>query len=454
LIWRKFLRILCTQDKKVDNQGYNNTIDKKTRQHEIGTKITKYWNGIPYKGTVTNNNGKYYKIQYEDNDEEELNHGEVKKYNEKNRREGRTTREIGTRMRLRKPLGEWRILANKSERLWPFYYSHNTDTLYRSYREEWHQNGKFYYDWHTMTDNDTYDYVQSGNVSLLSVDASPADVMDTKDGRRISTHLPMMPRNTHRRTPATFMEYLMAQEAHITQYYTQIDFLTTPVTIYKLLKSTNKVNIATDGGAIPLKGSLGFVFVDEEGTILWTCYGQSSGNNPLSFRSEICAFLAAVRLVTLLNKYYDEILQCEEPARSKIQVYTDRYISNKGVQWMHKFCIKKLPTGERVHKRDHFHDKRCATCWHTLEDDNHIFQCAKRRSLRKRIINQINLMRNRIDPRLCDILQEGLLTYFKGDSVTNAMLRIRGQEGYEIYDLLIGKQTVIGWANLLTGFVL
>jgi hypothetical protein len=110
-------------------------IDTKTRQHEIGTKVTKYWKGIPYEGTVTNNNGKYYKIQYKDNDEEELNNGEVTKYNEKNRGEGRTIREIGTRMRLRKPLGEWRILANKSEQLWPFYYSHNTDTLYRSYRE-------------------------------------------------------------------------------------------------------------------------------------------------------------------------------------------------------------------------------------------------------------------------------------------------------------------------------
>jgi hypothetical protein len=46
-------------------------------------------------------------------------------------------------------------------------------------------------------------------------------------------------------------------------------------------------------------------------------------NDPLSFRSEICAFLAAVRLVKLLNQYYNEILNCKEPARSKIQVYTD-----------------------------------------------------------------------------------------------------------------------------------
>jgi hypothetical protein len=172
-----------------------------------------------------------------------------------------------------------------------------------------------------MTDNDTYDYVQSGNVSLLPVDASPADVIDTEDRWRISTHLPMMPRNTHRRTPDTFMEYLMTQEEHISQYYTQIDFLSPPITIYELFKSTKKVNIATDGGAIPLKGSLGFVSADKEGKILLMCYGQPSGNNPLSFRSEICAFLAAVRPVTLINKYYDDILQCEEPARSKIQVY-------------------------------------------------------------------------------------------------------------------------------------
>jgi hypothetical protein len=60
-------------------------------------------------------------------------------------------------------------------------------------------------------------------------------------------------------------------------------------------------------------------------------------------------------------------------------------------------------------------------------------------------------MRNRIDPRLCGILQEGLLTYFKVESVTNAMLRIRGQEGYGRYDLLIDEQTLIGWDNLLRG---
>jgi hypothetical protein len=83
------------------------------------------------------------------------------------------------------------------------------------------------------------------------------------------------------------------------------------------------VLIATDGRAIPMKGSIGFVIADEDGNILLTCFGQPAGNNPLSFRSEICAFLAAIRLVTLLNQYYDDIVQCNTSTRSKIQVYTD-----------------------------------------------------------------------------------------------------------------------------------
>jgi hypothetical protein len=53
-----------------------------------------------------------------------------------------------------------------------------------------------------------------------------------------------------------------------------------------------------------MKGSIRFVIANEDGNILLTCFGQPAGNNPLSFRSEICAFLAAIRLVTLLNQYY------------------------------------------------------------------------------------------------------------------------------------------------------
>lgn len=48
-------------------------------------------------------------------------------------------REVGKRMRLRLPLGDWLTKANDSERLWPFYYSNKNNVLYRSYRKEWHK---------------------------------------------------------------------------------------------------------------------------------------------------------------------------------------------------------------------------------------------------------------------------------------------------------------------------
>jgi hypothetical protein len=118
---------------------------------------------------------------------------------------------------------------------------------------------------------------------------------------------------------------------------------------------------------------------------------------------------------------------------------------------MHKYCIKKLPTGERVHKRDRFHDQWCASCWETIDDDDHLFTCNKRRRYRTKITKQINRMRDNVDEKLCDILQEEIMTYFKGESIWEAMIQIKLQEGYERYDLLIEEQEEIGWDNLLRG---
>jgi hypothetical protein len=136
-----------------------------------------------------------------------------------------------------------------------------------------------------MTDNNTYNYVQSGNVKLLPKDASPTDVMDTDKGWRVSGHLPMRNKETKIEVTVNFMDYIKTQEEHVTQYYTQIDFIRVPHEIYELIKSTKKVLIATDGGAIPsMKGSIGFLIADEDGNILLTCFRQPAGNNnPLSF---------------------------------------------------------------------------------------------------------------------------------------------------------------------------
>jgi hypothetical protein len=94
---------------------------------------------------------------------------------------------------------------------------------------------------------------------VLPEDAVPVDAMDTTEGWRMSGQLLIMTTETSRTTEDTFQAYIRTQDEYISQYYTQIEFLTAPIAIYELLKSTKKVLIATDGGAIPMKGSIGFV---------------------------------------------------------------------------------------------------------------------------------------------------------------------------------------------------
>ena len=509
------------------------------------------------------------------------------------------TKAIGQRLRLHLPLGDWRINANDSERLWPFYYSNSNNILYRSFRKDWHTQGVFSFDCHQGSDDETFAYVKFGDVTTLPDDAVPVDVKDAVKGWRIAFYQAMEAPEEPDHSDNSFMTALLQQPEHISQYFTQVDFHTVPFQTYEYLKSSRRVLIATDGGAVPLKGSLGFVVADDDANILATCFGQPSGHDPLSFRSEICAFLAAVTFIKVLIQHYDTNLPCSEKVRGKFQFYTDslsmikklkafnkyptaslsmvldsewdvlsaldrvlkwfptypkinwvkshqddkvyihtdmpvdaylnseadelatiglkrlqekprvpmdpfaaiqfhlngrtitrdlkqsvrtilslpplrkyycnkfswsdtvfdtvdwdifrpvyrRYVAKNGIQWMHKFCMGKLPTGERVQKRDPFHDKRCASCWHTLEDDNHIFTCVKRKIIRRRIIKQTNILSN----KLCDILQEGLMAYFMGECMTNTMLRIRGQKGMARYKLLIDEQLLIGWDNLLRG---
>jgi hypothetical protein len=146
-----------------------------------------------------------------------------------------------------------------------------TNTIQKLYREEWHRQGSFYYDCHSRKEKDTYDYAPTETIDYLPADAVPTDVMDTEDGWRVSGHLPMMTWEKKTVQNGTFMEYLLSQEEHISQYYEQIEFFMVPMKIYELFKSTKRVLIATDGGAIPLKGSLGFVFADEHGEIILSC---------------------------------------------------------------------------------------------------------------------------------------------------------------------------------------
>ena len=85
-IWRRFLKTICREQYIIYEP--TSTHEETEQQFSNGTIITKYWDGVPYLGQIVSKTDKYYKIFYEDGDEEELNSAEVNEYMEKNRGEG------------------------------------------------------------------------------------------------------------------------------------------------------------------------------------------------------------------------------------------------------------------------------------------------------------------------------------------------------------------------------
>ena len=88
----------------------------------------------------------------------------------------------------------------------------------------------------------------------------------------------------------------------------------------------NQLFIATDGGACENKGngSIGFLLTNSNGHPFIKSYGQPSGYEPKSYRSEICATLAALRLLRLYIEYYDTILGNNILSEKiNVHIYTD-----------------------------------------------------------------------------------------------------------------------------------
>ena len=98
----------------------------------------------------------------------------------------------------------------------------------------------------------------------------------------------------------------------------------------------------TDRGAIKHKGSIGFILTTKNGTKLLSCYGQPAGHDPLSFRSEACAFLAAIRIISFIAAHYDDDITAYIAITSKIHLYTDSLSMIKKLNAMNKYPTAHL----------------------------------------------------------------------------------------------------------------
>ena len=143
-------------------------------------------------------------------------------------------------------------------------------------------------------------------VSVLPPDAVPCDVKDRDNGWYILEHQPLTIPPTPQRSHYDLTSYINTQPEYLSQYYEMIDPLIPDNQFYDLLGQNTTIAIATDGGAKPKQGSIGFVIArDHNGERFFESYGQPAGIEPQSFRSEICSLLAAIRFLQLLVKYND-----------------------------------------------------------------------------------------------------------------------------------------------------
>ena len=60
------------------------------------------------------------------------------------------------------------------------------------------------------------------------------------------------------------------------------------------------------------------------------------------------------------------------------EIFTPVFRRHKNLKWINKFCIQKLPVGQRIHAKKSKYDERCCSCWANSETDDHLLQCPKR----------------------------------------------------------------------------
>ena len=106
--------------------------------------------------------------------------------------------------------------------------------------------------------------------------------------------------------PNDLVQFIKSQPAYISQYYANIKWEIPEAEVYKVLKDTQKILMATDGGVKVFKGSIGFLIIDTGHKVLISCYGRTAGHDPLSFRTKASDFLAGLQVVLLIREYYKE----------------------------------------------------------------------------------------------------------------------------------------------------
>jgi hypothetical protein len=115
-----------------------------------------------------------------------------------------------------------------------------------------------------------------------------------------------------------------------------------------------------------------------------------------------------------------------------------------------KFIHNWLPLGALTSKYDSKYLSKCPSCDNENEDREHFLRCIPRKQWQSDLLAdfQKNAPKMKTQPEILDILQEGLLAWFDEREPVFTVQSLK-------YRMLIHKQTLAGWDQLLYGrFVL
>ena len=246
---------------------------------------------------------------------------------------------------LIKSLGKWTTTIHSSQRIRPFYYSSTTNILYRGYRDDWHENTKYQFDEYEYNDDNVFDFVlivRNVELKYIPNDTIPVDTASARQGWKVCLFQTLKPQPIAPASPTDLVKFVKSQPAYISQYYTNIKREIPEAEVYKVLKYTKKILIATEGGAKVFKGSLGFVITDAKHRVLISCYGHTAGHDSLSFRTKASAFLAALRVVLLIAEYYKEEPTGLLATNKEITLFTDSLSMMNKLDAMNKYPTAHL----------------------------------------------------------------------------------------------------------------
>ena len=83
----------------------------------------------------------------------------------------------------------------------------------------------------------------------------------------------------------------------------------------------------------------------------------------------------------VFEKYYQQQFDWTNSEYGKIDwwIFTPVYRreKNKHLKWANKFCMQKLPVGQRLYARESIYNEQCCSCWADCETDDQLLLCLK-----------------------------------------------------------------------------